>query len=61
MYAEWSCFCSCERTLQNVWFAFCRKEREAMEDAEFPDEVEAPEDRLASERFSKYRGLKSFR
>lgn len=38
-----------------------KREREAMEDAEFPDEVEAPEDQPARQRFSRYRALQSFR
>ncbi|GAO46472.1 DUF663-domain-containing protein [Saitoella complicata NRRL Y-17804] len=41
--------------------AYRQAQRERSDDLEFPDEVEAPPDMPASERFKKYRGMKSFR
>ncbi|EPQ26117.1 uncharacterized protein PFL1_06325 [Pseudozyma flocculosa PF-1] len=38
-----------------------KKERDARDDAEFPDEVDTPGDVPARTRFARYRGLKSFR
>ena len=38
-----------------------RRRKDQQEDLEFPDEVEVDEDEKASERFARYRSLKSFR
>lgn len=38
-----------------------RKFREEVENLQWPDQVDAPIDQLACERFQRYRGLKSFR
>jgi len=38
-----------------------RRRKDQKEDLEFPDEVEVQEDEMASDRFARYRSLKSFR
>lgn len=38
-----------------------QRQKAAQEDADFPDEMDTPQDRTARERFARFRGMKSFR
>lgn len=38
-----------------------QRQRAAQDDADFPDEMDTPQDRTARERFARFRGMKSFR